>query len=108
MTGNNIQYLPNDFGPPVNSLRTLKMYSAFAENYDLKPYYFSAFKQLNELAVGSPNVAHGKVNMPDGLTILQISTKTFPDLSNLTHLSNSVYVAGLRSFPTDTFRVGIL
>ena len=44
---NDIHHLPLDFGPSSNSLLKLHMFHALAENYELRPPYFSAFKKNN-------------------------------------------------------------
>ena len=82
---NRIQHLPWDFGPPTDSLLYLNVFDAFAPNFDLKPYYFSAFKQLEELRVGSwKGITFSNANIPIRLQILKItySFKVFPDVSN--------------------------
>ena len=43
---NIIEHLPVDFGPPVESLLWVRINYAFVINYDMSPYYFSAFKKI--------------------------------------------------------------
>ena len=111
MTYNNIHDLPLDFGPLVNSIITLRMYRAFANNYDLKPYYFSAFSRLKDLEVGGLPFTFTKAHIPTGMTKLGAFDylKTLPDFSNMTHLTTldvsyndliaipSEYILGLNS-----------
>ena len=105
---NNIRGLPFDFGPPINSLLTVKAGDAFAENYVLKPYYFSAFKHLNFLRVGVRSAILGRDHIRDGLITLQISSRstTFPDISNLTNLK-SFSIINKATFIPDEYIQGL-
>ena len=85
---NHISYLPVELGPPVNSLLEIKMNYAFVENYNLSPYYFSAFKQLKTLEFGGRHITFSNIHVPATVTKIYAPHcfATFPDLSNLTHL----------------------
>ena len=64
MKYNSIRSLPLDFGPPVKSLSSLTIFNAFHRYYDLKPYYFSAFKNWSTWGWETP------VSYPGGLICL--------------------------------------
>ena len=88
MRYNSIRELPLDFGPPINSLVTVDVYSTFVVNYDLNPLYFSAFKQVKVLELGGKALIFNKTHIPYNMTKLSLKSmlKAFPDLSNLAQL----------------------
>ena len=91
LKNNNIQYLPVDFGPPTDSLLSLGTFNALADNFDLRPVYFSAFKKLKSLHTGGwVGIPFSKANIPISLIVLlaQYAFETFPDLSNLTEIKS--------------------
>ena len=107
MKYNSIRSLPLDFGPPVDSLVSLTIFSAFDRYYDLKPYYFSAFKQLKYLRVGDYSFIPGRIHMPDNLTTLHITTQAptvFPNLSNLTLLQHFEMNSKLTFIPDECIK----
>ena len=88
MQYNHIRDMPLDFGPPVNSLVTVEAYEAFVGNYDLNPFYYSAFKPVKHLKLGGGPLLFTKAHIPNNMTklTLQDMLKTFPDLSNFAQL----------------------
>ena len=86
---NFIKHLPLDFGPPVESLRRVQINYAFVKNYDMSPYYFSAFKKLHTIELGGRPVTFGKAHIPVSMTEVNgyHAFATFPDFSNASHLT---------------------
>ena len=77
------------FWTPVNSLLRIDMSHAFIEDYDLHPYYFSAFKKLKRLVWGGKYLTFSKFHIPDSLTSITLYDmfEIFPDFSNVNQLT---------------------
>ena len=101
ISNQNLQ-LPSDFGPPTETLTTLKLYGSLPKNQTPVYPYFTAFDHLKLLDIGGSWASYSIENLPSNLTIINLSftiPKIFPKLGIIGAMLQEIYIykTGLHS-----------